>query len=440
MEKNYTSNQKLYKRAKEIIPGGTQLLSKRPEMFLPEYWPTYYTNAKGVYVEDLEGNTYLDMSYSGIGACTLGYADPDVNAAVVDAIHQGSMATLNCPEEVELAELLCDLHPWADMARFARCGGEAMMISVRVARAHTKRDKIVFCGYHGWNDWYLACNLREANALEGHLLSGLDPSGVPKGLTGTAIPFSYNNIDELEKIVKDNKEEIAAIVMEPQRGDAPKSGFLESVREIASRIGAVLIFDEVTSGWRMNTGGIHLTYNVNPDIAVFAKGMSNGYPMSAIIGVADVMRSAQDTFISSTYWTERVGSVAALATIKKHRDFDVGSHLNKIGRQVQSGWKILAKEKKLNISLSGIPPLSHFSFQYDDALVINTLFCQEMLKRGILAKNAFYANFAHKPAHVERYLRAVDEVFDIIVAAIASKNISAYLDGGVAHAGFQRLT
>ena len=263
--------QSLYREAKLRIPGGTQLFSKRPELFLPEQWPSYYSQAKGVEVLDLDGNKYIDMSYMGIGACILGYADPEVDKAVKVAIDSGSMCTLNCPEEVELANLLCELHPWAEMVRYARMGGEATTIAVRIARAKTKKDKVVFCGYHGWHDWYLAANLGEKSALDGHLLPGLQPAGVPRCLRNTTFAFHYNKIEELKAITSQYRDEIAVIIMEPLRNYEPEPGFLEEVREIATNINAVLIFDEVSSGWRLTTGGAHLLYEVTPDIAVFGK-------------------------------------------------------------------------------------------------------------------------------------------------------------------------
>src|SRR6202790_2947013 len=221
-----STGQTLYRRARKVMPGGTQLLSKRPEMFLPGQWPTYFKSAKGAEVVDLDGKTYLDMSYCGIGATVLGYADPDVNAAVKTAIDMGSMSTLNCPEEVELAELLIELHPWADMARFGRAGGEAMAIAVRIARAATGRDMVAFCGYHGWHDWYLSANLGETTALDGHLLPGLDTKGVPRGLAGLMHPFNFNKLDEVEAIVAAHGDRLAAIVMEPVRSSEPAPGFL----------------------------------------------------------------------------------------------------------------------------------------------------------------------------------------------------------------------
>ena len=303
----------LWERAKKIIPGGTQLLSKRSELFLPDQWPSYYTKAKGVEIWDLDGNKFTDMSIMGVGACILGYADNEVNTAVHKAVDKGSISTLNCPEEVDLAELLLKLHPWADMVRYTKTGGEAMAVAVRIGRAHTGMDIVAFCGYHGWHDWYLAANLADNKNLDGQLLPGLEPKGVPRGLKGTALPFNYNNLDELERIVK--KNDVGVIVMEPLRHHEPAPGFLAGVRKIADDIGAVLIFDEVTSGWRMNVGGVHALYKVIPDIAVYGKAMSNGYSMAAIIGKKEVMESAQESFISSTYWTEGIGLVASIATI-----------------------------------------------------------------------------------------------------------------------------
>jgi len=434
-----TAGQNLYQRARKIIPAGTQLLSKRPEMFLPEQWPSYYAKAKGVEVWDLDGRKYVDMAYMGIGACILGFADPDVDKAVHAAIDSGSMSTLNCAEEVELADLLCELHPWANMVRYARCGGEAMAVAVRVARASTGRDKIAFCGYHGWHDWYLAANLADDAALDGHLLSGLAPAGVPRGLLGTALPFRYNHLEELEAIVSENRNELAAIVMEPIRNVEPQPGFLESVRSTASRIGAVLIIDEVSAGWRLKTGGAHLQYGVAPDMAVFAKGMSNGYPMATIIGVAEVMKAFQSAFISSTYWTERIGPAAALATIRKHRRLGVASQLIETGTKIQAGWRAAATRAKLAITVGGMPPLSHFSFDSPDAQTIRTLFTQIMLAKGFLATNAFYAAYAHEPVHVRTYLEAVEEAFGQIVEALNQNEVAQRLKGPVAHAGFRRL-
>ena len=429
---------KLWNHAKRIIPGGTQLLSKRSEMFLPEQWPSYYKKAKGVEIWDLDNHRYIDMSIMGVGTCILGYADDDVNEAVKKAIDAGSMTTLNCPEEVELAELLLNLHSWADMVRYTKTGGEAMAIAVRIARAYSKKDKMAFCGYHGWHDWYLSANLADDTSLDGHLLQGLEPAGVPRGLKGTAIPFNYNEIEELEKIVENN--DIGVIAVEPIRHQEPKNNFLANVRRIADEINAVLIFDEITSGWRMNVGGIHELYNVYPDIAVYGKGMSNGFPMAAIVGKGDVMDIAQNSFISSTYWTDRIGPVAAIATINKMLKNDVPSHLIKIGNLISKGWMELANSHALKIDVMGIPPLTTFVFDHEDGQALQTLFTQEMLNRGFLASKSVYASYSHTEECVEKYLENVNEVFGIIKKAVEKDSVYSSLKGPVAHEGFRRLT
>lgn len=435
-----TTGQDLYRKARKRIPGGTQLLSKRPEMLLPEQWPSYYSRASGSEIWDLDGNRYVDMSYSGIGSCILGYADPDVDAAVHAAINAGSMSTLNCAEEVELADLLCEIHPWAEMVRYARCGGEAMAVAVRIARAHTRKDKVAFCGYHGWHDWYLAANLGAPNVLGDHLLPGLAPNGVPQSLEGTAFPFHYNHLDELRAIMRAHGNELAAIVMEPIRNQPPQDSFLGEVRDIANQSGSILIFDEVTSAWRLNSGGAHLIYGVSPDIAVFAKAISNGYPMAAIIGIGDVMQAAQESFISSTYWTERIGPTAAIATIKKHRACDVSVRLQSTGEKVQALWQHAAERTGLTISVSGIPPLAHFSLLVNDAQAARTLFTQLMLERGFLASNAFYATYAQSDNDIEQYEAAVTEAFSELARAVATGTVRSLLKGPVAHVGFSRLT
>jgi len=432
--------QDLYKRAKRLIPGGTQLLSKRPEMFLPEQWPSYYAKAQGVEVTDLDGKRYVDMSIMGVGGCVLGYADPEVDQAVKEAVDCGVMCTLNAPEEVDLAELLCELHPWAGMVRYARAGGEAMSMAVRIARAYTKRDKVAFSGYHGWTDWYLAANLGEDDALDGQLMSGLEPSGVPRGLRGTALPFHYNRIDQLKAIVDANQNGLAAIVMEPQRGQAPSPGFLEEVRDIANEVGAVLIFDEITTGFRMTTGGIHLLLGVNPDIAVFAKAMSNGYAMAAVIGTEPVMQAAQSTFISSTNWTERIGPAAALATIRKYRRENVAEHLKCIGNLVMKGWGEAAAAAGLKLHVDGLPSLNHFGVVHKEEGALTTLFTQMMLEKGYLAYNQFKPSYAHQVRHVEEYLSCVKETFLFLAKAVEKDNISSCLKGPAARRGFYRLT
>ena len=431
----------LWNKAKKIIPGGSQLLSKRSEMFLPGYWPSYYKKAKGVEITDLDGKKYIDMSIMSVGTCALGYADPDVNRAVKKIIDEGSISTLNAPEEVELAELLCKIHPWAGMVRYARTGGEAMAIAVRIARAYTGKSRVAFCGYHGWYDWYLAANLGDDRSLDGHLLPGLEPAGVPRGLKGSALTFSYNHPEELEEIIKKYKD-VGAIIIEPLRHEEPKDEFLKKIRNIARKINAVLIFDEITIAWRLNVGGAHLLYGVNPDIAVLGKAMSNGYPMAAIIGRKKVMQAAEETFISSTYWTEKIGPVAALATIKKMQKVNVPAHLKKIGRIIGEGWKRLALKHGLLIKVIGPEALITFSFDYGkNNQALKTLFTQEMLKLGYLASGSVYVSYSHKAYHVDKYLEAVDRTFTFIKMAVDdnTRSLESFLNGPVAHSSFRRL-
>lgn len=430
----------LWRSAKKIIPGGGQLLSKRSELYLPEQWPSYFERASGIRVWDLDGNMFLDFSSMGVGSCMLGYADKDVNRAVWKVVKAGSMCTLNSPEEPELAKLLIKLHPWAQMARFARTGGEAMAVAVRIARAASGKDKVAFCGYHGWSDWYLAANLAHRRNLDGHLLPGLAPAGVPRGLRGTALPFRYNHIGDLENIVRRNKD-IGVIVVEPLRHHPPENDFLRKVKKIAMRTGAVLVFDEISIGWRMHAGGVHMRYGIYPDIAVFAKAMSNGYPMGAVIGKRSIMQAAQKTFISSTYWTERVGPAAALAAIGKIIRKKVPAHLDKIGNLIGNGWKKIAAKHGLKINILGPAPLINFSFGYGrQSNALRTLFTQEMLQRGYLADGGVYVSYAHKDRDVRKYLEQVDEVFGIIKNALVKKNVLRLLKGPEAHKGFKRLT
>lgn len=432
--------QALWEKAKQIIPGGNQLLSKRSEMFLPDGWPSYYAKAKGAEVWDLDGNKFIDMSIMGVGSSLLGYSDPDVNTAVKKAIDNGVVSTLNAPEEVELAEMLCKIHPWAKMVRYARSGGEAMAIAIRIARAYSGKDKVAFCGYHGWTDWYLSANLSHDKNLDGHLLPGLEPRGVPRGLKGTLLPFHFNHIEELEDIAVNHGKELGVIVLEPMKNGEPKDGFLKKVRAIADKTGAVLVFDEVSIGWKMTFGGSHLLYGVSPDIAVFAKAISNGFAMAAVIGTREVMQSAQSTFISSTNWTERIGPVAALATLKKMKKLNVAKKLQVTGNKVKKIWSDTAKKNGLSITTGGLPPFSNFTFTHGDKhQALKTLFVQEMLQRGFLASNMVFASYAHTDAILKKYEKAVDEVFKILKEALDTNTVEKRLKGPIAHTGFARL-
>jgi glutamate-1-semialdehyde 2,1-aminomutase len=428
----------LYKKAKKLIPGGTMLLSKRPEMFLPEKWPSYFSQAKGCHVIDLDGNKYIDMSIMGIGTNTLGYGNEEVDAKVLETVRKGNMCTLSCPEEVYLAEELIEMNPWADMVRYARSGGEANAIAIRIARAASGRDQVAICGYHGWHDWYLSTNLNDGDGLSGHLLPGLEPAGVPKNLKNTVFPFRYNNFLELENIVLQNN--IGVIKMEVVRNFGPEDNFLQKVRDLATRKNIVLIFDECTSGFRETYGGIFKKYGVEPDLAMFGKTIGNGYALTAVVGKRAVMELAQKTFISSTFWTERIGPTAALKTLEVMQRIRSWEIITEKGKKMQEGWEKIANENGLDISISGIPALSTYSFNYTDALSYKTYITQEMLKSGFLASTNFYASTAHEDAYFDRYFDNLNEIYNTISQCVnGNKDINSLLEGPVCHSGFKRL-
>ena len=420
-----------------MIPGGTQLLSKRPEMFLPDYWPSYYQKASGIEITTLEGIKMKDFSYMGIGSCILGYKDKDVNREVKKAIDRGNMSTLNCPSEVELTKLLIELHPWSEMVRYTRSSGEACAMAVRIGRAASKKDKVAFCGYHGWHDWYLASNWNNGDDLKNHLLSGLSPVGVPKNLKDTAFPFSYNKIEEFIDIIENH--DIGCVIMEPQRSEPPKNDFLKKIRNYCNLKNIILIFDEVSSGFRINTGGIHLIYNVIPDMSIFGKSLGNGYPIAAVIGKKKYMESAQNSFISSTFFTEDVGFSAGIATINKHKECNVGEHINNLGLYFQKELIKIADNVGIKISVSGLSAFSSWSFDYQNDLEIKTLYIQKMLERKILAKNSFYLSYSHKKEDVDFYLDNIREVFYELLKLIENNQIKNHLLGEVIHTGFKRL-
>ena len=439
-----------YREAKAIFPGGTQLLSKRPELFAPDQWPAYYEEARGCEVIDTEGRKFIDMSTGGILACVLGYADPDVNAAVMRRVQAGSMSTLQSHDEVELAKKLLAIHPWAAMARLTRTGGESMAVAVRTARAFTGRDHVAICGYHGWHDWYLAANLpdpraaatgADSGALAGHLLPGLEPAGVPRSLGGLTHTFTYNKLDELDRIFATHGPDLAAVVMEPTRGVDPEPGFLEAVRDRCTKNGTLLVFDEITIGWRLCLGGAHLKFGVEPDLAAFAKAISNGFALGAVIGTRPVMEAVQTSFISSAYWTEAVGPAAGLAAVGKMQRIDVPAHLSRIGSLVMEGWRRLAEKHALPLRAAGRPENASLVFDHPESAALQTLVTARMLGRGFLAAGYFNAMLAHEPRHVEAYLAALDEVCCELRDALGDEPaaLRRRIGGPVKHTGFARL-
>ena len=431
--------QKLWKRAKQVIPGGNMLLSKRTEMHLPDQWPAYFDRTEGCRIWDLDGKEYIDAGYMAIGTNTLGYSHPEVDEAVCEVATKGNMSTLNAPEEVLLAERLVEINaPWAEMIRFARSGGEANAIAIRIARAASGRDGVAICGYHGWHDWYLSANLADNANLDGHLLPGLSPRGVPRSLAGNTQPFRYNDLAALEALVATGT--IGVIKMEVVRNVEPADGFLHKVRALADANGIVLVFDECTSGFRETFGGLHKKYGVEPDMAVFGKTLGNGYAVTATVGRRSVMEAAQSTFISSTFWTERIGSAAALKTLEVMEREESWTRITATGNDYRTRLREVAGARCVDVEIGGLPSLTTWSVSGDNPTGYKTLITQEMLKRGFLAPPAFYACLAHTPEVLDRTFVALDEVLEIVADCQAGReSLDALLEGPVCHTGFNRL-
>jgi glutamate-1-semialdehyde 2,1-aminomutase len=431
-----TSGDKLWRRAKKLIPGGNMLLSKRAEMHLQQGWPTYFSRTSGCRVWDLDDREFLDVGFMGIGTNILGYSYPQVDEAVRGVIDKGNLSTLNCPEEVYLAEELCTIHPWADMVKFARTGGEACAVAVRIARAASGKAGVAFCGYHGWHDWYLAANIGQ-DGLEAHHLPGLEPAGVPSGLGGTMFPFLYNDLEGLRNALATGT--IGVIYMEVQRSTPPEPGFLETVRSLADAHGAVLVFDECTSAFRKNLGGLHLIYGVSPDIATFGKTLGNGYAITAVVGRESVMQAAQSTFISSTFWTERIGPTAALAALKAMKEEEAPARIDKIGASVQERWATLSRESGLEVTIAGLPALATFSINRFDPVAAKAFVSQKLVENGILSTAAVYASIAHGEAELGRYFDELSQAFVELASFDSLEELLTQLPFGLPTTGFQRL-
>lgn len=433
---NMLTGQKFWKRAKNIIPGGTMLFSKNPDLFIPEKWPAYFSKTKGYKIWDLENNIFNDISYMGVGTNTLGYCHQKVEEQVIKTIKSGTMSTLNSIEEILLAERLISMHPWAEMARFTRSGGEANAVAIRIARAASGKDKIAVCGYHGWHDWYLATNIINKSGLDEHLMRNVPIKGVPKNLKNTVFSFSYNNFEELKSIVE--KNDIGVIKMEVKRNDDPKNDFLQKVRKLSEKKNIVLIFDECTSGFRQTFGGLHKFYKVNPDIAIFGKALGNGYAINAIIGKRSVMESAKSTFISSTFWTERIGPTAALETIKIMENIKSWEIISNIGNKIKKNWELISNKNNVKIDIRGIDAIPNFSFKSKNSLFYKTLITQEMLKNNIFASNAVYCCILHDDKILKKYFNILDDIFFKIKKIESGKlSINNFLNSKVCITGLR---
>jgi glutamate-1-semialdehyde aminotransferase len=434
MSKGY----KFFEYAKTLIPGGSQLFGKRADLYLPKFWPSYYNTAHGCSVTSIDGVEYMDFTMVGTGTSVLGYANKSVNQAVIEAIDKGNITTLNNTEEVKLAEVLLGLHPGMDMARFARTGGEILGVAVRLARAYKRKSKIAICGYHGWHDWYLASNIGDTNRLNEHLLSGIVPIGVPSELSGTAVPFKYNDVDNLLAALGTN-DDFAAVVIEPFRDDGPSPGYLERLRQICNDKGLVLIFDEVTSGFRETLGAMYLRSAVVPDMFTFGKAVSNGFPFSALLGRREVMSSFDDTFVSSTYWGDRIGPTAALSTIDYMKRHSTPEKIRGIGAKIHN---IITRSSQLagvGIKISGPPSLLSYRLLVENWPAALTYLIQEMLKRNILFSDRVYANLAHDDIKLEKFEFCINQVMAALAQRLRDGNLLASLEGPVKQMGLKKV-
>ncbi len=432
-----SAGQKLYNRAKRIIPGGTMAVSKRSEIFLPEKWPAYFSRAKGCRIWDLDGREFIDISFMGMGTSTLGYGHPEVDSAVQETVRNGNMTTLNCPEEVHLAQRLLELHPWADMARFTRSGGEANSVAIRIARAATGKDNVAVCGHHGWHDWYLSAYLGEEIHKHNQGFPRLSSAGVPSVLKGTVLPFRYNDFEQLEQLVSENQ--IGVIMMGFTSPVAPEEGYLRAVRQLATDHDIVLVFDERDSGFRGAFGGLHLKYNVMPDVLVLGKALGNGYAINAILGRGEVMHAAQSTFLSSTFWTERIGPVAALKTLEVMEKIKSWETISETGKKIGCRWKKLGDKYEIPLSIKGSPAMSGFSIPTKNREKYRTLITQEMHKYGILATTSVYVCIEHTDEVLGEYFERLESVFSLMAECESGRDIDKLLEGPICHSDFGRF-
>ena len=431
---------KFWKKAIKLIPGGTHLFSKRPENFSKKNWPKYFRKAKGCFIWDFDNKKYLDMGFMGVGTNILGYANKIIDDQVIRTIKSANMSSINSIEDVLLAEKLIDMHKGLHMARFTRSGGEANAVAIRIARCATDKKNIAICGYHGWHDWYLANNFNKSKPLDSLLMKNLSTEGVHPNLKGTVFGFKYNDYKGLEKLISNNKE-IGIIKMEVIRNLKPKDDFLQKVRDLANKKNIILIFDECTTGFRETFGGIYKKFRVEPDMLILGKALGNGYAINAVLGKKEIMECANNTFISSTFWTERIGPTAALKTLEVMDNLKSWKLITHQGLEVQKKWKNLAKNYKLEINVSGIPALSSFEIVSKDWNKYKPFIIKKMLQKNILSSNSIYFCINHEEKNINRYFNELNDIFsDIQKFEQKSKSIDDYIKKSeISKSGFYRL-
>ena len=430
-----------YAQAGTLIPGWTQLISRRADQFANGVSPVYAQQAKGSRFIDIDENEYIDW-VNAVGAVILGHADDVVDGAVVEQIRRGSIYTLNSLLEIELAEELVETIPSAEMVRYTKGGGEACVVAIRIARGVTGRDKVLICGYHGWHDWYQAANFGVDPESGEYPFAGIEPIGVPKALAGTVIPFVYGDTEMLASLLDKHAGEVAAIMMEPARSELPPDGYLESVQALAKKHDVVLIFDEVSSGWRYRIGGIQAAVGVTPDMTVVAKAMSNGYAMGAVVGSQAVMEPAGRMFISSSYWSDNIGLAAALTTIRELKRREAEVRFCEIGEGLRSSLNDAFAAAGLAGACVGLysNPAVHFDLPDETQRPkVNTLFIQEMARRGVHCLTTFKATLAHTQTDIEQTAQAATEAFQVIRRGLEKETLDSLLVCDLKREPFRRL-
>ena len=441
MSHDVTRSLELYKKAGERIPGWTQLISRRADRVANGVSPLYVARSKGARFVDVDGNEYIDW-IRALGAIILGYADPVVDGAVKKQIDRGSLHSMNSALEIELADELINTIPSAEMVRYTKGGGEACAVAARIARGTTNRDVILFCGYHGWHDWYQSANYLVDPESGEYPFAGIEPIGVPRALAGTAIPFTYGDLDMLGRLLTEYQGEVAAVMMEPARSEWPEQGYLEGVKELAHRHGALLIFDEVSCGWRESLGGMQKYLGVTPDITVIAKGMSNGYPMGAVVGSREAMEPAKAMFISSSYWSDNIGPIASLTTIRELKRRDSETHLAEMGQKVAAAIDEAVLSADLSGSCKGFPATPNLVLDLPDEALrgkVQTLFIQEMARRGVHCYMGFGPTLAHTEEDVRITAEAVEASLRVIKQGLENDSIDDLLICDLRTEPFRRI-
>jgi glutamate-1-semialdehyde 2,1-aminomutase/spore coat polysaccharide biosynthesis protein SpsF len=406
-------------RSSRVIPGCAQTFSKSPISFVQGVAPNFLSRGQGATVWDVDENSYFDYTM-GLGAVILGHADEAVNEAARKQLADGLSFGLPHTIEVEVAELLRDRIPCAEMVRFGKNGSDVTAAAIRVSRAHTGRDYVACCGYHGWQDWYIGSTSRNR--------------GVPQPVQALTLAFRYGDIDALHQLFRDRPQQIACVIMEPVTFDSPPAGYLENVKELCAKNGALLIFDEIVTGFRLAPAGAQDHFGVVPDLACFGKAIANGFPLAALVGRAGIMRLFEDVFFSTTHGGEAVSLAACKATIHAMDSRNGADHLWRIGKRLQDGANSLLGSARLaeRIACVGLPPFTSFRFQSatdEESVLLRSYFLQEAVKEGLLTQGNHMLSVAHDDQVVDITLASYARVFDKVAEVVRCGNVAARLEG-----------